>query len=575
MAASVRFPGDTLTGRLLARLRRAPEGRALAFYDSTGRFTWRIWEEVVLQAAASSRALWDLGVRPGDACILALPSGEPAARLLLSALLAGVRPLLVAPPTLQGQNAGLVRILERVIARTRARLVVAPDLAADAPRFARRFPRTRFVEREEDLAGTATGCLPDVRPRRTGVVALQLTSGTTGFPRICVWTHRGVVAALDNMSEAMSLRSDDVGFNWTPLYHDMGLVNNFLLCLATGVPLAMMSPTEFVRRPASWLKGLAATGATQTWAPNFGFALATDRISEDEIQGVSLGHVRAFWNAAERIHLDTVLAFHERFKRLGVTLPALKMNFGCAENVGGATFSDPRGLFVVEQIDERTLQTHGRADVVDPLAHGRSSLTIVSAGRACPGITLRILSPRGRPLPDGHVGELALLTSSRMRGYLGDAADTRRAFRGRWLRTGDLGYLRKGEFFWVGRVRERITLRGRKLDPSEFERVLLHVPGLRTGCFAAFGVDDRVRGTQRVVVVVEARKTDSKALDTLRSEVRERIHLELGVQLDDLRLVPAGTLTKTTSGKRRHRHFREQYLHGELQRRSLGQGAGA
>ena len=68
---------------------------------------------------------------------------------------------------------------------------------------------------------------------------MQLTSGTTGFPRICVWQQRNVTAAFDGMAAAMGVGGDDRFVNWTPLYHDMGLINNFLMCVTRGIPLVM------------------------------------------------------------------------------------------------------------------------------------------------------------------------------------------------------------------------------------------------------------------------------------------------------------------------------------------------
>ncbi len=49
-------------------------------------------------------------------------------------------------------------------------------------------------------------------------------------------------------------------------------------------------------------------------------------------------------------------AFHKRFAPFGVRFEALKTNYGCAENVGGATFSDPDGSFVYEHVDPLILQ---------------------------------------------------------------------------------------------------------------------------------------------------------------------------------------------------------------------------
>lgn len=135
------------------------------------------------------------------------------------------------------------------------------------------------------------------------------------------------------------------------------------------------------------------------------------------------------------------------------------------------------------------------------------------------------------------------------------------------MRTGDLGYLRNGELFWVGRLRERIQVQGKKWDPSDLEAPLLAVPGLREGCFVAFGVDDPATGTQRLVVVSEVRgeAVDATAnLEDLRTAVHRAVKLHLGIAPGEVLLVPRGTLSKTSSGKRRHRFYRRLHERGEL-----------
>jgi acyl-CoA synthetase (AMP-forming)/AMP-acid ligase II len=192
-------------------------------------------------------------------------------------------------------------------------------------------------------------------------------------------------------------------------------------------------------------------------------------------------------------------------------------------------------------------------------------MVVVSAGRAHPGLRIEILSPRGRMLQDGRVGEICLDTPSHMLGYHQDARETRRVLRRGLLRTGDLGYLRDGELFWVGRLRERITFHGKKIDPSAFEAVLASTPGLREGCFAAFGVPDERLGTERLIMVSEVRPSLMVSLKELEATICRKCFLELGVTPDDIVLVQSGTLAKTSSGKRRHRYFRKLYLAGDLE----------
>jgi acyl-CoA synthetase (AMP-forming)/AMP-acid ligase II len=168
------------------------------------------------------------------------------------------------------------------------------------------------------------------------------------------------------------------------------------------------------------------------------------------------------------------------------------------------------------------------------------------------------------------VGEIALSTPSRLVGYLDDAASTRRAIRGRYLVPGDLGYLRKGELFWVGRSSERISVHGRKLDPSDFEAVLHPIRDVRPGCFAAFGVDDARRGTQRVVLVTEVKQPLRRPPEAIQGEIRRQAYGLLGIDLREVLLAAPGSLAKTSSGKRRHRHFRELYESGRLAPLLLG-----
>lgn len=329
--------------------------------------------------------------------------------------------------------------------------------------------------------------------------------------------------------------------------------------------MVMLNPVDFVKKPALWLRGLVDTGATITWSPNFGFAITAQRVRDSELQGIRLDGVRGFYNAAERIHYETVEAFHKRFSPFGLRYDALKTNFGCAENIGGATFSNPDGAMLVERID-RDSMLHGRiAKPVESDLDSGQVLNVVGVGRPHADMNISILSRVGRPLPEGHVGEIGLETPSRMSGYMKDARATRRAIFGKYLRTGDLGYMRDGEVFWVGRVRERITIRGVKLDPSDFEPILLQIPDLRSGCFAAFGIDDDIMGTQRIVIVTEVREAAARLPEEISSQIRQKVFDQLGINVNEVLLVQQGTLTKTSSGKRRHKHFRQHYLNGKLQ----------
>lgn len=560
-------PEPTLQSRLCALVQRAPDGPAVAFMDEAERLSWRSLGNFFDTGLGRAAVLSDCGLGRGDVCVIMLPSTAGCAEALLGTLLVGAVPLLVAPPV---AGAEPPQALADVIRRTSARWLVT-DRKMLAGRGA---PRgVQVIDAPQLLTGhDGSARLDPVQPRAADVAAMQLTSGATGRPRVCVWQQRQVLAALDGMRRAMKLVEEDVCFNWTPLYHDMGLVNNFLLCLTAGVPLVLMAPQVFMRDPGIWLRGLSASAATTTWSPNFGFALVTRRVPDAALAGVDLSRVRAFWNAAERVHASTMIAFHRRFAACGVRFEAMKANFGCAENVGGATFSALHEPFKVEYLERQALQERRVAQAVAVGEVCDDAVCVAGVGRPCPGMTAHVLGRDGRPLPDGRVGEIALRTPSMMQGYVRDAAATRRAIGSGLLRTGDLGYARAGELYWVGRVRERITVRGVKIDPSAFEPVLFEIAGLRPGCFVAFGIDDAEAGSERVVIITEVREPLTRNAELMRSEIQKECVMRVGVPVTDVLLVRPGTLTKTSSGKRRHRHFRELYRTGKLAPQSIGAG---
>lgn len=558
---------QSLQSRLYHRYQHAPSGRALALYGRNGEVSWRNFGDLYESATARAKVLHNLGLRPGAVCILVPENDELSTTNLLAVLVLGAIPVLSAPPIVRGHHSNLKDVLKYLIRKTRATMVLTSEplepLVEDLPVTHR---KVHFIFGEPENGENVKE--PDIHhfPATDDIAALQLTSGTTGFPKICIWNHKVVLAALDGMVEGMGVRPDDVFINWTPLYHDMGLVNNFLFCMLQGIPLVMLSTFEFVKNPVIWLKALSTTRATMTWSPNFGYAIAANWIRDSQLEGIRLDSVRAFWNAAERIHLETIEAFHRRFSPYGVKLEALKTNFGMAENVGGATFSDPQGKFIAEHLDSDTLFKRGIAKRV-PSTEIVTSNTVsaVGVGRPYPGLEVKIISRNRRILGDAEIGEIAFISPSRMLGYLGNARETKKAIAGDFLRTGDVGYTRDGEIFWLGRLKERINLNGKKYDPSDFEKALLGVEGLRKGCFAVFGVDDTQAGTQRLVIVAEKRNASSLPDNSIMREIAGSVSLQLGVKVSEAILLGEGTMTKTSSGKRRHRYYRELYMNGALE----------
>jgi len=68
-----------------------------------------------------------------------------------------------------------------------------------------------------------------------------------------------------------------------------------------------------------------------------------------------------------------------------------------------------------------------------------------------------------------------------------------------------------------------------------------------------------------LVLLAEVEPDAVDACPEIAERIRRDVVAELGVAVEELVLVRRGVLTKTSSGKRRHRHFRDLFREGRLE----------
>ena len=406
-----------------------------------------------------------------------------------------------------------------------------------------------------------------VRLSRTGEepALIQYTSGSTGHPKGVLLSHANLLANIRALQRGLGIRAGDVGASWLPLYHDMGLIGAWLGTLYFGTPLALMSPLAFLARPSRWLWAMHAHKVTMSPAPNFAYDLCSQRIRDDEIEGLDLSSVRTLLNGSEAVQPETLDRFITRFAAYGLKAEALAPVYGLAECAVGLAAPPPGRGPRIDRIDRRSFEEHGYARGSPSDDH--VALRFVSCGRALPDHEIRVVNPAGQPLAERQEGHVQFRGPSATAGYYGDADATRELIRDDgWLETGDLGYLADGELFLTGRRKDLIIKGGRNLHPHEAEEVVGQVGGVRKGCVVAFGVSDPGRGTERFVVVAETRLQSTDEREELQSAITDRVATTLGIPPDLVVLCAPGSVLKTSSGKVRRAATRDVYLAGRLSR---------
>ena len=189
-----------------ARLENNPDGNALAFFNPDGTYTWRTFREFHETGRRFGSIMSGSGLQRGHICVFMLPSDEISANALFGALLIGAIPLMVAPPVVRGLHSNLKEVLEHVVSTTSAHMVVLEEEARElGDALQASHPDIHVIYTSAFREGGDPESAPLGYPAPSDVAAMQLTSGTTGFPRVCVWDHNAVLQALDGMEKAMKL----------------------------------------------------------------------------------------------------------------------------------------------------------------------------------------------------------------------------------------------------------------------------------------------------------------------------------------------------------------------------------
>lgn len=345
----------------------------------------------------------------------------------------------------------------------------------------------------------------------------------------------------------IDVNPDDVIVSWLPLYHDMGLIGGLLQPIFSGVPCVLMAPAYFLARPQRWLQAISDHGGTISGGPDFAYRLCSERVSAAAMASLDLSKWRVAYSGSEPIRQDSLQAFADKFAACGFVPENFFASYGLAEAtlfVSGSTRG--QGIGTVE-LDRQALARNSAEA-------GRGTVQM-SCGRSQPLHAVQIVEPHAlAPLADNQVGEIWATGPSIAKGYWRNPEASARTFveqGGRtWLRTGDLGFLRDGELFVTGRLKDLLIVRGHNLYPQDLEKTLeREVEVLRKGRVAVFAVDDC--GEEGIGVAVEVSRnvqkiiTPASLIKTLRQVIADACQQAPAVVL----LLNPGALPKTSSGK--------------------------
>ncbi|HEY3498871.1 MAG TPA: AMP-binding protein [Polyangiaceae bacterium] len=403
------------------------------------------------------------------------------------------------------------------------------------------------------------------RSARAGELAfLQYTSGSTSEPKGTAITHGNILANQRMLAEVFATSAETVVVSWLPLFHDMGLIGMLLHGLYLGGRVVLLPTLAVLKDPLVWLRAIERFGGTFSAAPNFAYDSCVDKTTPAEREGLDLRSWATAVNGSEPVRHATVARFQRAFASSGLRASSLTPAYGLAEAtlvVSGSVGRSPSFL----SVSAAALA----ADRVVVAPEGPSARWLVGCGRCDLGDQkLRIVHPAElTPCGEDEIGEIWITGSHVAAGYFRNPAATTERFEANlpgeectYLRTGDLGFVRGGELFVTGRIKEVLIVRGQKFYPQDLEGSAADAsPHVRRGHAVAFAVEGDAE--PRIVVVAEVERREL-ATPELAARVALEIQTLHDVPLSHVQIVGKGTVPKTTSGKLQRGRCRQDYLEG-------------
>ena len=334
---------------------------------------------------------------------------------------------------------------------------------------------------EAALYTDPSGTLPQVDTNDPAQI--QYTSGTTGFPKGVVLSHRNLTNNARLFVEVGDLPRGLGALGLTPLFHTMGCSMGVLGALQSGgayCPLLAFDP-----------------GA------------ALDLVEAEKLS----------WTICVPTMAVAMVAAQKQKARDLSSLQRIGM--------GGAMVAPELARNVRDVLGADTLVAYGQTESSPLITTGRPGddfdKIITTIGQPALGCEVGIFNPDTNEVVGcGEVGEIRCRSASTMLGYNDDPEATAETIDAQgWLHTGDLGTMDdQGYVKITGRVKEMIIRGGENLFPAEIENVLLEHPDVAE-C-AVVGVPDDVLGE---AVAAFVRTDDGKAMDTeaLRAHCRSQI----------------------------------------------------
>ncbi len=464
--------------RALVEMRAAEKGGETFLFSEADARTWT-YAEFDRAINRTANLLRSHGIAKGDVVSLLMPNGAEYiiayfACFKIGALAGPVNSLLKAEE------------IRYVVDNSEAKLMLAgnADFSLHERKALASIPTLRHIIVFDDEAAATkdqSDVLEKIELNKNDDAIIIYTSGTTGKPKGCLLTHGNLLANARQISEWLCYTEKDRLLTIMPLFHMNAVSVTTMTPLYAGGS-TVVSPKFSASRFWQIVSDYAITsfGSVATM-----LSMLLQKYPEGVPEGLHAEQLRFAMCGSAPVPAEVMKKFEETFN-----CPVIE-GYGLSESTCRSTFNPPD-------------------------ANRRAG----SCGKPI-GNEMCVFDEEDREVPDGELGEIVLRGENIFKAYFKNEEATKKAFRGGWFHTGDIGYRAPDGFFYiVDRKSDMIIRGGENIYPREIDEVLYSHPGVASA--AVIGVPDELYG-EEVAAFVVLKDNVNASEEELMTFCRERL----------------------------------------------------
>jgi len=530
----------------------------LNFYSVRGELQDVLPYSELRKRAVEMAARLTTETEPGELVGLIAETSPDFAVMFFACQYAGVLPVPISVPVTLGSNEFYKDQLKRICETANLHCLLAPNSILSLAHEA--LTETRIQVGNLD-GSDLSDYVSDLRPfAPEDMCYIQFSSGSTSSPKGIVGSQKSVTTNCRAIQLGLEAGAGDRISSWLPLYHDMGLIGQFLAPMMAQLSVDYIDSHSFARRPSTWLKLISENKATHSYSPSFGYEISAKRWRGGDLD---LSSWRVAGIGGDMVRAEALKKFSEVFAEHGFRETAFVPSYGLAEATVAVSFSPLHTGFQVDVINSDIMRSQQRAVPATAATEDQNKRALIACGQAIPGHEMKICDDAGNEVSERVVGRIMFRGDSVSPGILDrDTGILPLTDEDGWLDTGDLGYWLDGQLIITGRHKDLILWNGRNIWPQDIEWTAEKAGGRHIPKSAAFKLSDD-DGNGHIYLLAECRAREPEQREALLSEVTANVRQTVGAPIEVI-LVPTRSLIMTSSGKLSRMRTRQKFISGEF-----------